>query len=321
VEKDETTDNDLNLSRYRRSGEQMKNVIALTISALALVTLATPTHAQVSTQVPFSDTFSGILLDNTFLALSGYRTDTGSVGGGQYGYTSTGINEEVGGAMVAGQAGTIANGFFTARNYASLSVENAEQARYGSQSSHGTHTTVEFFTPTAITPARTRFHWIVSGLTSSTYPGVVTNADLSFAAGYFPTTGFYNFFDLPKQENGGPLLSVSGTGSFSYNLPLLLNQPIDLFYHSAAYTYFDAQGGETFSGFADFRNTHILDRIELFDSNDVPIPEWGMREISSGLVMFDQNGRTAAANGNAPEPGTLALLALGGVAFLSRRRK
>lgn len=298
----------------------------LLASSLALLASLGAAQAQVSTggPIPFTDTFSGTLLDDTFLVLTAWRTDTGSVNGGQYGRTFAGLtNELVGGATVSAQSSTTAPNFFMARNSASLAVENAEAARYTAQSSHGTHTQVEFFTPTALTPARTRFHWNVSGLTSSTYPGVVTNADLRFAAGYFPTTSYYDFFDLPTRENGGPLMSVSGTGAFSYNLPLLLNQPIDLFYHSVAYTSFTAEGGETFSGFSDFSNTHILDRIELFDSNDTLIPEWGLRELSSGQVMFDQNGRTAAANGGGavPEPGTLAFLALGGVALGYRWRQ
>lgn len=296
----------------------MKNRLGSLMATLFLVSLGTSASAQ---SVPFSDTFSGILQDDVFLALSGYRTDTGSVNGGRFGQTYASINEQVGGATVSGQAGTRANGFFTAGNHASLSVVNAEQARYTSQSSHGTHTQVEFFSPTALTPARTRFHWLVSGSTSSTYPGVVTGADLRFVAGYFPTARYYDFFDMATQDNDGPLLSVSGTGSFSYNLPLLLNQPIDLFYHAVAYVSFNAQGGETFGGFSNFSNTHVLDRIELFDSNDVLIPEWGMRELSSGIVMFDQNGRTAGADGSAaPEPGTLALLTLGALSSLLARK-
>lgn len=297
----------------------MKNLLGSLMATLFLVSLGTSASAQ---SVPFSDTFSGILLDDTFLALTAYRTDTGSVNGGQFGRTFAGLTDElVGSASVTGQAGTNAPWFFAARNHASLSVTNAEQARYTSQSSHGTHTQVEFFSPTALTPARTRFHWSVSGLTSSTYPGVITDADLRFVAGYFPTASYYDFFDMATQGNGGPLLSVSGTGAFSYNLPLLLNQPIDLFYHAVAYVSFNAQGGETFSGFSNFSNTHILDRIELFDSNDVLIPEWGMRELSSGTVMFDQNGRTAGADGAAaPEPGTLALLTLGALSSLLARK-
>ena len=79
--------------------------------------------------------------------------------------------------------------------------------------------------------------------------------------------------------------------------------------------------GESFSAFANFSSTYVLESIELRDSNGDRIPTWTMAEVSSGTVMFDQNGRTLAAGATAPEPTTLLFLALGGTAILARRQR
>jgi hypothetical protein len=290
------------------------------VAGISLTCFASTIAAQAQT-IPFVDTFSGLLRGNNFEALSAWRTDTGSVNGGQLGNTSIRFNDDLGQAHVTASAVTISNGFFTARNSAILSVTNSEEVRYISQSSHGTHTTVEFFSPTVLVPARTVFHWRVSGSISKSDPRILANADLRFAAGYFPTSSYYDFFDMPTQENGGPLLYRTGGGDFSYQLPLTLNQPIDLFYHSVAYVSMNTGLGESFSGFSNFSNTHELERIDLFDSNDVPIPIWSMTDRSNGQIMFTQDGRTAAANGvTAPEPGTLALAMLGVAGLVVRLR-
>lgn len=317
----------------------MKNSTLLTISTLALVALATPTRAQVSAQIPFSDTFSGILQNDVFLDISAWRTDTGSLNGGQFGNTRIQYNQEINNSQVYGFASTQAPGFFLAKNLANLAVQNLdnsfninstqsfanlppqslEESRYTVQSSHGTRTTVEFFSDSGVTPVRGRFKWDISGSFSNTHPNVSGGGTLRFAAGNFDSLDYYDFFNLSTQENGGPLLLLDGTGTAFYDIPILLNQPIDLFYHSVAYVSGNAEVGESISGVADFSNTFLLDRIDLYDANDNLIPSWGMRDNESGLVMFDQNGRTAAANGNnIPEPGALGLLALGGVALLGR---
>ena len=293
----------------------MKSLSACSVAIMTLFALGAPVRAQ----SVFYDTFSGVLQDDTFLDLSGWRTSDGSFNGGQFGRTSINYSDTVNGATISATASTVAPGFFTARNYASINVANSEEARYSSQSSHGTRTTVRFTSESNITPVRSRFRWNVSGVFSSSTPGVTGGGSLNFVAGNFPTTGYYNFFDLPSQEAGGPRLVLNGPGIATYDLPISLNQNIDLFYWSAASVGMAAPAGSSFSGFADYRNTHILERVDLYDANDHLIPSWGMVDLESGLVMFDQNGRTTAAN--APEPGALALLTLGGAALFAGTRK
>ena len=288
---------------------------------LSVLTLTALVARPVLAQSVFYDTFSGVLQDDVFLDLSAWRSDVGSYNGGQFGNTRITYGAEENGTNIYAQASTIAPGFFTARNYATLSVANSQDARYISQSSHGTRTTVQFFSSSAATPVRTRFKWAVTGTFFSGQSDVFGGGSLDFVAGNFPTTGYYDFFNLATQENGGPRLRIDGTGTAFYNIPTVLNQDIDLFYHSAAYVGKDASAGETFGGTADFRNTHTLERIDLYDASDNLIPSWGMRDMETGQVMFDQNGRTAAANGAAPEPGTLALLSLGIAASIPLRRR
>jgi hypothetical protein len=286
------------------------------VLACGLLTL--PARAQ----SVFYDTFSGFLRGDVFQDLSGWRTSTGSYNGGQLGRTNIVYNEVLDGANITATASTISQGFFTARNYAFMNIANAEEARYTVQSSHGSRTTVQFFTPLAVTPVRTRFHWSVTGSTSSasSNPTLVAGATLRFAAGNYNSLGYYDFFDLQTQQNGGSLLYQEGVGNAVYDLPITVNQTIDLFYHSVAFAGINALAGESFSASADFRNTHILERVDLFDANDNLIPNWGMRDMESGQVVFDQNGRTAAANA-APEPSTLALLAVSSIALLGFARR
>lgn len=281
---------------------------------------------------PFSDTFSAFGRDtiingtpeHSFDAFSGFRTDLGGVsyGGGAtpyVGLTHAVVNGDFDGALVQGEAYTIAPGFFAAKNYAQLSVSNAQEQGYLIQSSHGTHSTVEFFSPDAL-PVRSVFHWKVTGSASSSNASVYAGMQLRFLAGQYPTTGFYDFFALPG-------MYTDTVGNISYNLPLALNQPIDLFYHSVAFISINDTDainvvGDSFTAEADFANTFIMDRIDLYDSNNDLITNWSMTDLASGQVMFTQAGRTAAANGaSAPEPGTLLFLALGGTLVLVRRRQ
>jgi hypothetical protein len=149
---------------------------------------------------------------------------------------------------------------------------------------------------------------------------------MDFAAGIYPSTDFNGFFGIPTGP--GQRMQEAGPGVFTYNLPMILDQPIDLFYWSSAYVEVkepDTAGlgsGTSINAVADFSNTYILEDITLYDSNGDEITNWTMEETSSGIVMFDQNGRTPAASGtSAPEPTTLALLASGGAALLIRKRR
>jgi hypothetical protein len=202
-------------------------------SALSILAITSVAHSQ----SVFYDTFSGFLRGDVFQDLSAWRTSTGSYNGGQLGRTNISYNDVLDGANITATAATIAPGFFTARNYAFMNIANAEEARYTVQSSHGSRTTVQFFTTLPVTPVRTRFHWSVTGSTSSTSsnPTLVAGATLRFAAGNYNALGYYDFFDLQTQQNNGPLLYLEGVGNAVYDLPVTVNQTIDLFYHSVAF--------------------------------------------------------------------------------------
>jgi hypothetical protein len=303
--------------------------LSLALSVFLVMAISAPVLAQ---SPPFIDTFSTFGRDtningtpeHAFDVFSGFRTDLGAVsyGGGATPYaglTHVVVNGDFDGANVQGEAYTIAPGFFAAKNYAQISVDNAQEQGYLIQSSHGTHTTVEFFSPDAL-PVRSVFHWTITGNASSSSSSVYAGMQLRFLAGHYPTTGFYDFFSLPG-------MFTDTVGNISYNLPLTLNQPIDLFYHSVAFISLNDTeainvAGGTFSAEADFANTFIMDRIDLYDTNDALITNWTMTDRASGQVMFTQDGRTAAASGaSAPEPGTLLFLALGGTLVLIKRRR
>ena len=224
------------------------------------------------------------------------------------------------GANVTMQGSTVPSGFFAARNQVSLSVSNVQSEGYQATTAQGSHTQVRFLTPGALATSSV-YHWHVTGTTSSTVVGANVNAGLSFLAGDFGGAGLTTMFTNPS------MTTLIGPGTLNYTLPLVLDKPIDIYFYSGA--YFEtkkSQGaallGGTLSGFSNFSNTYVLDSIELFDGANAPIANWTMEDISMpGVALFDQNGRTAAANSAAPEPTTLAFLALGGTLVLAHRQR
>ncbi|GEM_PF-2863072 len=228
----------------------------------------------------------------------------------------------VNGATVSGTASSRYNGFFSARNSASLTINNVQANGYYIVGGQGSHTRVQFFTPGALAE-RSVFTWRVTG-TGTTNAGMATGR-LDFLAGaYDAGTSFDTLFDA-----GNGALSVYGPGTYTYTLPLLLDQPIDLFYWSSAFVEVSQSTaasllGGVISGSADFGNTFTLEKIDLYDANDNLITEWTMQDLSTGLIVFDQNGRTFAAGAAVPEPGTLTLALIGGLglaAFHCRARR
>jgi hypothetical protein len=224
------------------------------------------------------------------------------------------------GARINMQGSTVPNGFFAARNQVSMSVSNVQSEGYQATTAQGSHTQVTFFTPGTFA-ASSVYHWHVTGTTGSTVPGANVNAGLSFLAGDFGGAGLTSMFSNPNTA------SLIGAGSLDYTLSLVLNRPIDIYFYSGSYfetkkSQGAARLGGTLSGFSNFSNTYVLDRIELFDSTGNPITNWTMEETNTpGVVLFDQNGRTAAAGVSAPEPATLLFLVLGGTLVLARRQR
>jgi PEP-CTERM motif len=224
------------------------------------------------------------------------------------------------GANITMQGSTIPHGFFAARNQVSLSVTNVQSEGYQATTAQGSHTQVTFFTPGTFA-ASSVYHWSVTGTTGSTVPGANVNAGLSFLAGDFGGADLTTMFSNTNTQ------TLIGPGTLNYTLPMLLNKPIDIYYYSGSYfetkkSQGAARLGGTLSGFSNFSSTYVLDSIELFDANGDRINNWTMEETNMpGVVLFDQNGRTAAAGAVAPEPATLLFLALGGTLALARRRR
>ena len=287
-----------------------------------LLSALSSVHAQGPT-IPFFRSFSGFGLDSNPGGIPGY-----GIASEDFDFSDAAIprntavnivNKNYGGAIVTSNTRSDDFGFFAAKNFAKLSVSNVQNAGYYAVAGRGSHTTVEFFTPEALAQ-RAVFRWHVSGV-SNTNVGTATSR-IDFAAGVYPTTDFNGFFDIPE----GPRLQRNGPGDYTYNLPLLLNQPIDLVYWSSAFVEVKDSKiapvvGKTISAQADFSNTFVLDNIQLFDSSDNPITNWTMHDTNTGLTVFDQNGRTPAAGNAIPEPTTALFLVLGGTLALARRRR
>ena len=219
------------------------------------------------------------------------------------------------GATVTADAWSVSNGFYSARNYASMTIDNAQASDgYYAVAGFGTRTSVQFFTPEAAA-ARSVFTWRVTGTESE--PFGRADARMDFLAGSYADAQFIDVYST-GQTNYGP-------GTYSYNLNAALNDPIDLFFWSSAFVQVDrgvAPQGSDFTITANYGSTYELVGIDLFDEFDNELTNWWMVDLVSGETVFTEDGRTDAANPSVPEPGSLALLgmSLAGMAFARRRR-
>ncbi len=220
------------------------------------------------------------------------------------------------GATFVGRGASAYSGFYAGRNYASVSVTNANVAdTYYEVAGQGSATSVRFFTPEAAA-ARARFTWHVSG--SQSNPSLIgpvncptpdpqldcfppTTGRLDFGASTDGAVNWLNLFNDPDDQ----LQSITkfGTGTFSYDLPIVdLDTTINLFYWSSAYAQVnpgDAAAGSNFTLSADYFNTFLLENVKLYDADDNPISEWSMRDLNQDETVFNQSGRLAAV---APPP-------------------
>lgn len=231
---------------------------------------------------------------------------------------------QAGGTGFAATAWSAWSGFYAARSYASMTVDNADPAqRYYAVAGQGSSTVVQFYTPEAAA-AKAVFTWRVTG-DESNPPGTgLATGRLDFAA---TTESGRSWLDL---FNGGfgETLFAYGTGTFSFALPVAdLSTPIYLHYWSSAFVeYLGGQlpAGASFTATADYGHTVVLEAVALLDADDQPLSEWAMDDLVAGVTVFDQGGRLAEVlPPPVPEPGTWAMLAAGllAVGRLARRSR
>jgi hypothetical protein len=255
------------------------------------------------------------------------------------------------GATLTTVAAAAYSGFYAARNYAQITVTNANSADdYYAVAGQGTATTVQFFTP-EVAAARARFTWHVTGTTlnpsgvgDTTCPTPIpapgcfpaSTGRLDFGASIDPATTWVNLFDDPNNKLDS--ITRFGPGTFTYDLPVAdLGEVIRLFYWSSAYAQInegEVAQGSTFSLTADYYNTVVLEGVELFDALDNPISEWTLQDMTdpnAPSVVFNQNGRQVPVEDApalptppdlpVPEPSGIALLSAAALAAAGARKR
>lgn len=307
-----------------------------TLTATGLVLLAlTSARAQVQTYpLPFISTYStfGRNTSSGYIADSynAYDSTSGAINlnGGLPNATATGsaifTNALYGGTQVTSSASGIGGGFYVAKNYARIAVESVQDSGYIAAGVYGSHTQLKFLVAPE-NAAYSVFTWNVTGSTSTSPDMGYAGAVLRFLAGYYPDQTYNSVFNTAIPP---PNVRVfENTGNFTYNLPITLGQPLDLFYQATASVHLnrdEAQEilGEPYTAVADFASTTILDRIDLYDSSNNRITgNWILGDASTGQALYNQKGRITASGSSVPEPTSVGLALLGGGLLRTLRRK
>lgn len=212
------------------------------------------------------------------------------------------ININAAGSSMQASATASLSGFGQARTAAIMQITNARSDfGYTTIASEGARTQVQFSAPQ--TPGRVDFNFTVTGSLS---PDVGISR-LDFLVRESAAGG--SLFDV----FGGGALHATGPGTYSYSYFGPTTGPLDVLFWAAAGVLIGVPGfpsaanGATVNAFADFSNTFDLTDIDLFTAAGDVITAWTMTDLASNSVVFDQNGRVAAA---VPEPASLALLGL-----------
>ncbi len=296
---------------------------ALLVAMLA--TMPGPVHAQASpdTVAPFyrGFAFGGIARDGNFSFQSEDSTSVDYANNfAPQPLVRVAGTEQAEGATMFYEGWSTYSGFYAARSYATMTVNNAQADQdYYVVAGQGTTTVARFFTPEAAA-ARATFTWRVTGSSTNPSNGGAAPASGGWADGrvdFFATTeGGRSWFDL---FNGGfqNTLFEYGPGTYSYTLPVAaLGDPIYLYFWTSAFTQMQSgqfSQGDNFTLTANFANTVVLDEVTLEDELGNPITEWQMADDNTGELLFDQTGRITdiAPPPAIPEPGTWALMGAG----------
>ena len=216
------------------------------------------------------------------------------------------------------------SGFYAARTYASLTVENAQADHaYYWVAGQGTTTSVTFFDPSAAA-ARAEFRWHVSGTSDSTSGTGWADGRVDFHATTETGGSWLSLFDGGFENT----LSAYGPGTYTYSLPTVaLGTPINLYFWTSAFVQLVpgdlAEGGST-TITANYARTIVLEGVDLYDANDQLISDWSVVDTATGTTLFTDAGRQVDVLPAAPipEPGSWALMAggLAAVGWLRRRR-
>lgn len=335
-----------------------------TIAALAAASLAQPAYADfvssgggdfALTPLYRSLTYSAVNFGNNGTPFNGvdYVSNVAPL------TLATGnTNAVVNGATFTAVGQAAWSGFYAGRNYASMTVSNANpDDTYYVQAGQGSATSVRFFTEDAAAE-RAVFTWHVSGESENpqalppTLSGVgPTTGRLDFGASTDSTVTWLDLFeeDLNTPSSEGKLNSIRkfGPGIYTYTLPTVpLGTTINLFYWSSVFAQVDANTTAipNYTLTANYYNTIVLDSVELFDAYGNAIQNWSLVDVtgvadpsdpSLGTALFNQDGRTWSVlaappladppplTGNTvPIPGTTMLLGLGivGLGVVGRGR-
>lgn len=229
------------------------------------------------------------------------------------------------GGTITGNGWSAWSGMLASRNYASISVTNAQTTDdYYLVAGQGGTTQVHF---AANAPAASAtFTWHVSGNFQTNGPGTA-NARLDFASTTSPGTDWGDVLFGP----GETALTAFGTGDFEYTVPLTgSDQDVYLYWWTSAFVLLSHDtfaGGASTSLTADFGSTYVLADVHVRDDKGKELAEWSMstQQGNQSVELFNQTGRVAPVLdappiGTVPAPQTawLAVMALGALGW--RRR-